>query len=35
VINGKKVRKSFTVHPKETKGDSRKAKALSEMQARE
>lgn len=35
VINGKKVRKSFTVHPNETNGDSRKAKALSEMQARE
>lgn len=35
IINDKTVRKSFTVHPNQTKGDSRKAKALSEMQARE
>lgn len=35
VINGKKVTKSFTVHPRETKGNAKKAKALSEMQARE
>lgn len=35
VINGKKVTKSFTVHPKQCKGDSRKAKAQSEMMARE
>lgn len=35
MIGNKKVRKSFTVHPNETGGDSRKAKALSEMQARE
>lgn len=34
-IGNKYLRKSFTVHPNETKGDSRKAKALSEMQARE
>ena len=34
-INGKKVVKSFTVHPNETKGDSRKAKAQSELLARE
>lgn len=34
-INGKRIIKSFTVHPKECKGDSRKAKTLSEMQARE
>jgi len=34
-INNKKVRKSFTVHPKECGGDSRKAKAQSELQARE
>lgn len=34
-INGKKVCQSFTVHPRETGGDSRKAKALSELQARE
>lgn len=34
-INGKKVTKAFTVSPKECKGDSRKAKALSEMMARE
>lgn len=33
-INGKLVRKSFTVHPKETYGDSRKAKLQSEMLAR-
>lgn len=33
-INGKKVTRAFTVSPQETKGDSRKAKALSEMQAR-
>ena len=35
VINGKKVTKSFTVHPKQCKGDSRKAKAQSELMARE
>lgn len=35
VINGKKVTKSFTVHPKQCKGDSRKAKQLSEKLARE
>ena len=35
VINNKKVTKSFTVHPKQCKGDSRKAKAQSEMMARE
>lgn len=35
VINGKKVTKSFTVHPKQMKGDSRKAKQLSEKLARE
>lgn len=34
-INGKNVCRSFTVHPKETGGDSRKAKALSELKARE
>lgn len=34
-INGKNVCRSFTVHPRETGGDSRKAKALSELQARE
>lgn len=34
-IDGKKVTKAFTVSPKECKGDSRKAKALSEMMARE
>lgn len=34
-VNGKRIKKSFTVHPSETFGDSRKAKALSEMQARE
>lgn len=34
-INGKKVVKSFTVHPKECGGDSRKAKAFSELAARE
>ncbi len=34
-IGGKTVCKSFTVHPKETGGDSRKAKALSELHARE
>ena len=35
VINGKKITKSFTVHPKQCKGDSRKAKAQSELMARE
>ena len=35
VINGKKVTKSFTVHPKQMKGDSKKAKQYSEMLARE
>lgn len=34
-INGKKIVKSFTVHPKECGGDSRKAKTQSEMLARE
>ena len=34
-INGKKVRKSFTVHPNECGGDSQKAKTLSERNARE
>ena len=34
-INGKKVTKVFTVSPKECKGDTKKAKALSEMLARE
>lgn len=34
-INGKKVTKAFTVSPKECKGDTKKAKALSEMLARE
>lgn len=34
-VNGKKVTKSFTVHPKSTGGDSRKAKAKAEMMARE
>jgi hypothetical protein len=35
VINGKKVTKCFTVHPKETKGNGRKAKDQSEMLARQ
>ena len=35
VINGKKITKSFTVHPKQCKGDSRKAKAQSELMARQ
>ena len=35
VINGEKVTKSFTVNPKQCKGDSRKAKAQSELLARE
>ena len=34
-INGKIVRKSFTVHPDQTKGNTKKAKTLSEYQARE
>jgi integrase len=34
-INGKKIRKSFTVHPDECGGDSKKAKTLSERNARE
>ena len=34
-INGKKVRKSFTVTAEECGGDSKKAKALSERNARE
>lgn len=34
-INGKKVVKSFTVHPKDCKGDSRKAKDQSELLARQ
>ena len=35
VINNKKVTKSFTIHPKQCKGDSRKAKDQSEMLARQ
>lgn len=35
VINGKKVTKSFTVHPKQCKGDARKAKDQSELLARQ
>lgn len=35
VINGKKVRKSFTVHPKDCGGDSKRAKKLSQLQADE
>lgn len=35
VIDGKKVTKSFTVHPRECANDSRRAKALAEMQAQE
>lgn len=35
VINGKKITKSFTVHPRECKGDSRKAKDQSELMARQ
>lgn len=34
-IHGKSVCKSFTVHPDQTKGDSRKAKLQSELLARE
>ena len=34
-INGKVVRKSFTVHPKDCKGDARKAKDQSELLARQ
>lgn len=34
-VNGKKIVKSFTVHPKDVGGDSRKAKTQSEMLARE
>lgn len=34
-IGGKKITKSFTVHPKDCGGDSRKAKTQSEMRARE
>ena len=34
-INGEKVVKSFTVHPKDCKGDSRKAKDQSELLARQ
>ncbi len=34
-INGKKVVKSFTVHPDQTKGDSRRAKIQSELLARD
>ncbi len=34
-INGKKIRKSFTVHPKDCGGDSRKAKSKSEALARD
>lgn len=35
VINGKKISKSFTVHPDQCGGNSKKAKALSEMKANE
>ena len=35
VIDGQTVTKSFTVSPKDCAGDSRKAKALAEMMARE
>lgn len=35
VISGRKVTKSFTVHPRQTKGNTKKAKALSEKLARE
>ena len=35
VINGKKITKSFTVHPRECKNDSRKAKDQSELLARQ
>ena len=35
VINGQKVTKSFTINPKQTLGDSRKAKLQSELLARE
>ena len=35
VINGKKVTKCFTVRPNQTKGNTKKAKALSEKLARE
>ena len=34
-VNGKYLRKSFTVHPDDTGGDSKKAKALSESMARQ
>ena len=33
LIDGKQIRKSFTVHPDDCDGDWRKAKALSESQA--
>ena len=35
IINGKKVTKSFTVHPKDCRNDSKKAKKTSELLARE
>lgn len=35
MINGKKITKSFTVHPRETGGNSKKAKAKAEALARE
>lgn len=35
VINGRKITKSFTVHPKECQGDTKKAKKLSEFKAKE
>lgn len=35
VINGKKIKKSFSVHPKEFGGDWRKAKSQAELLARE
>ena len=34
-VNGKRLIRSFTVHPDETKGDSRKAKQKSELLARQ
>jgi hypothetical protein len=34
-IHGKKITKSFTVHPRECQGDSKKAKKLSELRADE
>ena len=34
-VNGKQITQSFTVSPKETMGDAKKAKALAELKARE